>query len=133
MKKYNIDYENHVDLTEEGVVDQYVLADLVLFASTYEGFGQPIVEANAVGRAVVTSNVFSMPEVAGDAAALVDPTSVDSIRREVLRVIDDSGYRAALIEAGFRNVERFRTGIIAGRYASLYRQVAAASHRGRRA
>ena len=57
--------------------------DILSFVSTYEGFGMPIVEANAIGRVVVTSNVLSMPEVAGNAAHLVDPFDVNSIREGI--------------------------------------------------
>ncbi len=70
-------------LTIDEVVDQYHKCDLVSFVSTYEGFGMPIVEANAIGRPVFTATVASMPEVAADAACLVDPFDVQAIRNGV--------------------------------------------------
>ena len=118
-----IDYENPAGLSDEELREQYRQADMLVFASTYEGFGLPIVEANAVGRPVVTSNLYSMPEVAGDAACLVDPYDVASIRASILRVIQDGAYRSQLIDAGFQNVERFRPAAIAAQYAELYRRV----------
>lgn len=125
LRRHNIDYENHIGLSREALVEQYASADMLVFASTYEGFGLPIVEAQAVGRPVVTSNLSSMPEVAGGSACLVDPLDAASIRTGVLRVIGDKGYRERLIEAGGRNVERFRASAVAERYAALYREIAA--------
>lgn len=121
---YGIDYENHVGLSREALVAQYVAADMLLFASTYEGFGLPIIEAQAVGRPVVTSNLSAMPEVAGEAASLVDPFDVMSIRAGVQRLISDAVYRNDLITKGFENVKRFRASHVAAQYAALYRRVA---------
>ena len=83
----------------------------------------PILEAQATGRPVVTSNVASMPDVAGDAACLVDPFSTDAIRDGVLRVIDDADYREELVRRGFENVKRFHPDVIADAYYSLYRKI----------
>lgn len=118
-----VSYSESRDLTAEQVVDRYRRCDMVVFASTYEGFGLPIVEANATGRAVVTSNICSMPEVAGSAACLVDPFDCSSIRAGILRVINDSNYRSHLVAQGFENVKRFRAELIAGQYAALYQEV----------
>jgi len=126
LRRHGIDHENHVALSREELVAQYAEADLLVFASTYEGFGLPIIEAQATGRPVVTSNIPPMPEVAGDAACLVDPLDVASIRAGILGVIQDAEYRRRLVEAGHRNVQRFRADAVAERYAALYRQVASA-------
>jgi glycosyltransferase involved in cell wall biosynthesis len=120
LKRNRIDYSVFVDLTNREVFDRYCACDIVSFVSTYEGFGLPIVEANAVGRVVVTSNLLSMPEVAGDAAHLVDPFNVASIRHGILKVINDDEYRNNLIKRGFVNRERFNTEEIAKRYAEIY-------------
>lgn len=125
LARHGIDYENHVGLSRDEVVGHYGACDMLLFASTYEGFGLPIVEAQAVGRPVVTSGILSMPEVAGDAACFVDPLDTASIRDGVLRVIADEGLRARLVADGHRNVERFRTAAVAEHYAALYREIAA--------
>lgn len=116
-------YENHAGLSREALIEQYGRSDMVVFASTYEGFGLPIIEANAVGRAVVTSNTTSMPEIAGDAACLVDPFDGASIRAGILRVIEDAAYRDDLVARGFENVKRFRIDLVAARYADLYRTI----------
>jgi glycosyltransferase involved in cell wall biosynthesis len=108
----------------EDVVRLYRDADIVAFPSTYEGFGMPILEGQAIGRAVITSNVFSMPEVAGDGACLVDPFDVASIRQGVQRVISDEAYRRHIVSRGFVNVKRFQPQGIAFQYLDLYRGVA---------
>ena len=124
LARYGIDYENHVGLSREALVDQYRQADLVMFASLYEGFGLPIVEANAVGRPVITSRLYSMPEVGVDAACYVDPYAVGEIRAAVERLMRDATYRQTLVERGYENVERFRPAAIARQYALLYRMLA---------
>jgi glycosyltransferase involved in cell wall biosynthesis len=120
-----IAHEAHVDVSREVLVQVYEQSDVLLFASTYEGFGMPIIEAQAVGRPVVTSDLGSMPEAAGaDGACLVDPFDVASIRAGVLRVLGDRDYAARLIAAGLENSARYDLDVIAGRYAELYRRIA---------
>lgn len=124
LARWKIQYTAVSGLSDEEMVREYQQCDLLLFASTYEGFGLPIVEAQAVGRPVVTSNLLSMPEVAGEAACLVDPLNVASIRRGVLRVMEDRAYRESLIARGFDNVTRFHPETIAAQYARLYEEIA---------
>lgn len=128
LTECNIQYENLVNLSQSELVDQYRSSDLLLFVSTYEGFGLPIVEAQAIGRPVITSNLWSMPEVAGSAACLVDPMDVNSIRSGVKRVLEDSLYRESLIQMGWKNVTRFRTSNIANEYAQLYKSIYEKNH-----
>lgn len=123
LDRFGVAFENHVDLEREQLLEQYRLADAVVFASTYEGFGLPIIEAQAVGRPVVTSNVCSMPEAAGGAACLVDPLDVADIRRGILRLIEDSAYCAQLVELGRSNAMQYTPERIAARYAELYRSM----------
>ncbi len=77
------------------------------FPSLFEGFGLPVLEAQSYGVPVLTSNNSSLPEVAGDAALLVDPTDVDAIANAMLRLSQDEVLRQQLIEAGYANVQRF--------------------------
>jgi glycosyltransferase involved in cell wall biosynthesis len=118
-----IRYENHTDIDESEVIEQYRKADMVAFVSTLEGFGMPILEAQAVGRPVVTSRCTSMPAVAGDGAALVDPYSVASIRAGLRRVMEEDAYRDGLIESGRLNVKRFDARAIAERYLAIYQSL----------
>lgn len=83
----------------------------------------PIIEAQRVGRPVVTSNCSSMPEIAGDGACYVDPMDVTSMRDGFIRVIRDEAFRERLIQCGFTNANRFNLDSVARRYLELYREV----------
>lgn len=115
-----IDYINEVDVPFDRIVQLYNQCDIVSFPSLYEGFGMPIIEANATGRVVLTSKKSSIPEVAGDAAYYIDPLSVDSIRKGFLNLITDKDLRERLIENGGRNVLRFCIDEVVASYRSLY-------------
>jgi glycosyltransferase involved in cell wall biosynthesis len=96
-----------------GYVDDADLAALYsgalgyVYPSLHEGFGIPVLEAQACGVPVMTSNNSSLPEVAGDAALLVDPTDVDAIAEAMRQLAADADLRASLVERGFANVRRF--------------------------
>lgn len=124
LERANLDYSNVWDLSPDFLVSEYVECDLLCFASIFEGFGMPIVEAQVTGRVVLTSNCSSMPEVAGEGACLVDPFDPISIRAGVLKIINNPDYRLSLIEMGRRNAERFSVSEIANQYACLYHDVA---------
>lgn len=82
-------------------------ATAFVFPSLYEGFGFPVLEAGACEVPVITSNTSSLPEVAGDAALLVDPHDVDAIADAMRRLLTDPDLRAELIRRGRENVKRF--------------------------
>ena len=125
LERHGIEHSASGNIDDAGIVAAYRACDLVVFASTIEGFGMPIVEANAVGRPVVTSNAYSMPEAAGAAACLVDPLDPASIREGVLRVVNDPVYRRQLIDHGYANARRFTAKAIAIRYAEIYHELLA--------
>jgi glycosyltransferase involved in cell wall biosynthesis len=125
LREHEISYSVSQRLSEEQMIQKYHDCDLVTLVSTYEGFGMPIVEANKVGRAVITSHVMSMPEVAGNAAHLVDPFQVDDIRLGILKVIKDDAYREQLIQNGFENQKRFDGSKIAAQLEEIYKEVLA--------
>ena len=83
------------------------MASLLVWLSIYEGFGLPIVEAQAAGVPVVCSNVTSLPEVAGDAAVLVDPMDTAATTAAMERCLYDAPFRQDLIAKGRENVKRF--------------------------
>ncbi len=85
----------------------YSAARCFAFPSLYEGFGLPVLEAMACGAPVVTSNVSSLVEVAGQAALLVDPLSVDDIGAALARLLADEPLRARLIEEGLSQAAQF--------------------------
>lgn len=123
LSQYGIAHRFFTNLNEDEMLQAYADSDVLLFASTLEGFGMPIIEAQTVGRAVITSNCSSMPEVAGEAACLVDPYNTDSIRAGIIRVISDDTYRNQLINKGFINANRFKPEVVAQQYAHLYAEV----------
>ncbi len=120
-------FEQHSNLNRQEVIALYSGCDLVAFPSTYEGFGMPIIEGQAVGRPVLTSDLSPMREVAGGGALLVDPLSVEAIRAGLLRLLNDAGLRENLVAAGFKNVQQYSASAVAMQYANLYGKVLAAS------
>ena len=124
LARQRIEYASYANLSDAEMLERYQNADIVAFASLFEGFGMPILEANLVGRPVVAGNVSAMPEIAGEAACLVDPFDVSSIRAGILRVIHDPPYREALVRRGFENAARYDVIAITRQYEALYRQVA---------
>jgi glycosyltransferase involved in cell wall biosynthesis len=127
MQACGVAFEERVDLSREEIVTAYRDADLVTFVSTTEGFGVPIVEAQASGRPVVIGDVAPLPEVAGEGACRVDPYDVAAIRAGIRRVLEDASYREELVAAGLRNAERFEAGRVAGAFAAIYDELAASA------
>ncbi|WP_280176911.1 MULTISPECIES: glycosyltransferase family 1 protein [unclassified Rhizobium] len=94
-------------ISDSELAQLYASADFLLMPSLYEGFGFPIIEAQSFGIPVITSNCSSMPEVAGDAALLVDPESTADIAESIRRLASDADLRRVLGERGKSNSERF--------------------------
>lgn len=97
-------------------------ARALVFPSLHEGFGLPVLEAFASGLPVITSTTTALPEVAGDAALLVDPVRTDEIAGAMLRLLDDDSLRQALREAGSARVREFTWERCADRMMQIYRQ-----------
>lgn len=119
LQLYHVDYSNSYNLTDQEIVEEYRKCDIVSFASLYEGFGMPIIEGQSIGRAVVTSSLPPMDEVAGNGAVLVNPYDAQSIK---------NGYMAALegyeryVSLGIENVKRFQLKDIVLQYFDLYKK-----------
>jgi len=122
--------ESHILLT--GYIEQsilpvfYSLASLFLYPSLRESFGMPIIEAMACGSPVITSHTSSMPEVAGGAAHLIDPSDTESLTRAMTKILQNEGYRKELIQKGLINAKRYSWASharqVAGIYESLVRE-----------
>jgi glycosyltransferase involved in cell wall biosynthesis len=122
LENTGVPYENYVGLDHAAMMRLYRDADIISFPSTYEGFGMPILEGQAAGRPVLTSDLEPMRSVAGQGGALlVDPQSVDAIREGFLRLMGDGFLRARLIAAGRDNCSRYTLEAVAASYLSLYR------------
>ncbi|MCE7948324.1 MAG: glycosyltransferase family 1 protein [Chloroflexi bacterium CFX4] len=108
---------------EEDLPTLYSAAACIAFPSLYEGFGLPVLEGMACGVPVLTANVSSLPEVAGDAALMIDPYSVEAIRVGLIALLEeDSAARAARLERGFAQVARFTWQAAAHQLKTLYDQ-----------
>lgn len=94
-------------IADEDVAALYSGAEALLFPSLYEGFGFPVLEAMRCGTPVITSSTSSLPEVAGDAALLVNPRDVDAIAAAIGRVLGDAALRADLVAKGLAQERRF--------------------------
>ncbi|GKY89230.1 hypothetical protein STA1M1_30990 [Sinisalibacter aestuarii] len=111
---------NKWDLSLNDVAALYQESHLILFASTYEGFGMPILEAQAVGRPVVTSNLEPMRTVAGKGAFLVNPWSSADIARGIETLITNPQLADYLVESGLKNSKQYSLQKIAERYSAMY-------------
>ena len=123
LAKFKINYTVVFSISPDQLVDEYRNATMILFPSTYEGFGLPVIEGFQAERPVITSNISPMKEVAGDAAVLVDPYSVASIREGVINLLSSRQRQMELVEAGKEKVANYQPGFIAGLYQELWRKL----------
>lgn len=94
-------------IAEEDKIALYKGAELFIFPSLYEGFGMPVLEAMAAGTPVITSNISSLPEVAGDAAILVNPYDIDEISKAIKNIIGDEVLKKEMIRKGLEQAKKF--------------------------
>ncbi len=120
LKKNKINFKNHIGISLRHLINKYKKCDFLVFASIYEGFGLPILEAQKVGRPVITSNIQPMKYVAGNGALLVNPKNVHSIRYAIKKLINNYKLRKKLINRGFKNVERFKKNEIISLHEKYY-------------
>ncbi|OQX97823.1 MAG: hypothetical protein B6I20_11895 [Bacteroidetes bacterium 4572_117] len=123
LHKNNIDYEVFFDISDNELIQLYENTDIVSFVSTYEGFGLPVIEANAVGRVVITSNIEPMHTIAANAAYKVNPLDVNEIKKGVENLIKDSALREMLIKNGLTNAKKYTAKAIALQYEKLYKEL----------
>ena len=132
LKEINaVELYDHIILTgyvsDEDLPIIYQLSELFLFPSLREGFGIPIIEAMACGVPVITSNTSSMPEVAGNAAHLIDPNKPEEICRGMLKIMFNENYKKELIQKGLERSTAFTWNRMAlqilEQYKELYKEI----------
>src|SRR5262249_8147512 len=117
-----LDYVEKADLS-----GLYSGARALVFPSQHESFGFPVLEAFACGTPVITSSSSALPEIAGEAALLVDPYSVEQIAAACRRLAGDDGLRQELVEKGFRRVRNFSWRTCAQQTLDVYEGVLSGS------
>lgn len=120
LNRYNISYSNEAFVSDNQIIQEYIDCDIVSFPSLFEGFGMPIIEGQAVGRVVVTSDIAPMNSVAGKGAVLIDPHSIASLKSGILRAINDASYRENVIQEGLQNAKKYTVSSISSRYLDMY-------------
>jgi glycosyltransferase involved in cell wall biosynthesis len=126
VKQYNLAKDviftgsiKHIDLPA-----LYSTAKLFILPSLFEGFGLPVIEAMACGTPVITSNVSSLPEVAGDAGILINPYDTEAISQTMIKVLSDKTLQKDMRTKGFENVKRFSWKNSAKELIGLFEEVA---------
>jgi glycosyltransferase involved in cell wall biosynthesis len=123
LKAYGISHAVYNGLTDEQVYERYIACDVLFIASFYEGFGMPIIEAQAVGRPVVTSNLGAMREVGEGSAILVDPHQPKEIRDAISSLADRRLYDE-VVGRGVANAAKYNHEKIAQQYLAVYEELA---------
>jgi glycosyltransferase involved in cell wall biosynthesis len=108
------------DIKSDDIIEYYAGADVFVFPTFYEGFGLPVLEAMACGCPVITSNVSSLPEVAGEAAVMVDPRNENELADKINSVISDGALRERLIASGRERVKLFRKSDFVSKTLAVY-------------
>ena len=120
MQKKKIYFKNYINISDKKIKNLYEKNDILLMASYYEGFGMPIIEAQASGMVVVTSNKEPMRSVAGGSALLVNPKNINDIRNKVKKVCQNKILFKKLINQGFQNAQKYNSRLIVKKYNDLY-------------
>jgi len=110
-------------VTELELVTLYSMADVFVFPSFYEGFGVPLIEAMACGAPVITSNTSSLPEVAGDAAVLIEPHNTGQIAKAMLQVLESEQLRDELRQKGYTRAQHFTWPKSASKMLTVYQKL----------
>lgn len=121
-----LDHRERIRLTGpiygEDLAGVYQLAQAMAYPSEFEGFGYPVLEAMRLGTPVLTGNISSLPEAGGDAAILVDPTSVEEIADGIERLLTDEDLRRECIDRGYAHAEGFSPEVMAAETLAVYRR-----------
>lgn len=124
LKEYliqkKINYKNYFSISRQEILNQFSNADIVIFISLEEGFGIPVLEAQAAGKPLITSNIAPMSDNAGLGACLVDPRNIEEIRNAIVKITNDENFRKKIVLDGLQNVKRFSVENITKIYSNIY-------------
>lgn len=123
-KDVGLNYENLFDLTDEEMTYEYQRSDIVCMPSLYEGFGAMVIEAQATGRPVITTNIEPMKSVSGGAAYfLKDPKDENELKNAINKIINEDNFRNNLISDGLKNAEKYMLKNCALDHISIYQSL----------
>lgn len=120
LKKLKVNFTNVFGISDKEIIEEYKSADIISFPSIFEGFGMPIIEGQATGRVVLTSNLSPMKDVGNTSVHLVEPNSIESIKNGFLKLINNKVYRESLIYKGLENVNKYKSINIVDQYNIVY-------------
>lgn len=119
--KDHVIFTDYVDETDKPII--YNMAKLFVFPSLYEGFGIPVLEAMASSVPVITSNMSSLPEVAGDAAILVNPKDIEDIAKNMIKILSDDDLKNELVRKGYIQAQKFTWEASAEKLYNIYKEI----------
>ncbi|MBR1638756.1 MAG: glycosyltransferase [Treponema sp.] len=123
LTNLKINYKNSFDISYEEVIENYRNCDIVCFPTFYEGFGVPLIEANAMHKPIIAGDIPVLHEIGENAAFFVNPNSVEEIRTAIKRLMMDEGLRTQLVESGIENAKKYEHRHIACLYKKLYEEL----------
>ena len=123
LNEVEIIYENFQNISDDELTKLYDQSDILCFPSLYEGFGLPILEAQARNCAVLTSDISPMNEVAGEGAVFVNPERSSEIREGIKKLLEDEDFRIQQLKSGKKNVQKYKPEEIAKQYLELYQKI----------
>ncbi len=121
LKSAHVPFEFRYNLSEDELIQAYADSDIVYFASTYEGFGLPILEGMAIGRPVITSNISPMKDIGLESVLQVDPKDTKGISHAIQLLISNKGLYNEYQQRGLKQIELFTSERIAQQYHDLYK------------
>lgn len=121
LESSKIDFSNAYNLTDDEILNEYYNCNIVSFPSLYEGFGMPIIEGQATGRIVVTSDLPPMNQIANqNSAIIVNPYDIDSIKQGFIEAMKIS---QTIIQAGLENATKYSAKNVSLQYNNLYKSL----------
>lgn len=119
-EKRNIKFKNFIGISDNKMKNLFKNSDILLMASNYEGFGMPIIEAQASGMVVITSNKEPMKSLSGGSAILVNPNKIADIKKAILKIVSNDKLFELLIKKGFINSNKYKSSEVLKKYHDLY-------------